>query len=81
MFLCQIHYSLKNYNKAIESFNNVFAYKNNNKGVYAQYKLGLCYLNIKNTDSAIDAFRKVISNYPNQSDLVRKSQNFIEKYR
>ena len=80
-WLGEIHYSLKNYNKAIESFNSVFAYKNNNKGVYAQYKLGLCYLNVKNTNSAIDAFRKVIANYPNQTDLVRKSQSFIEKYR
>ena len=80
-WLGEIHYSLKNYNKAIESFNSVFAYKNNNKGVYAQYKLGLCYLNVKNTDSAIDAFRKVIANHPNQTDLVRKSQSFIAKYR
>ena len=80
-WLGEIHYSLKNYNQAINSFNNVFAYKNNNKGVYAQYKLGLCYLRIKDTDSAVDAFRKVVTNYPTQTDLVRKSKNFIEKYK
>ena len=79
-WLGEIHYSLKNYNQAINSFNNVFAYKNNNKGVYAQYKLGLSYLRIKDTNSAVDAFRKVVTNYPAQTDLVRKSKSFIEKY-
>ena len=80
-WLGEIHYSLKNYNQAINSFNNVFAYKNNNKGVYAQYKLGLSYLRIKDTSNAVDAFRKVIQNYPNQTDLVKKSKGFIEKYK
>ena len=65
---------------AIDAFNKVFNYKDNNKGAYAQYKLGLCYLNINNTNKAVDAFKKVISDYNDQAELVKKSEQFISKY-
>ena len=76
----EIYYSMKDYNQAIDAFNAVFNYKENNKGAYAYYKLGLCYLNVGNTDKAVESFNKVVSDYSNQSDLVKKSEQFISKY-
>ena len=76
----EIYYSMKDYNQAIDAFNAVFNYKENNKGAYAYYKLGLCYLNVDNTDKAVESFNKVVSDYSNQSDLVKKSEQFISKY-
>jgi len=77
----EIHYSTKNYSQAITAFNKVFSYQENNKAAYAQYKLGLCYLNINDTTKAVDAFTKVINQYNSQADLVKKSEQFISKYK
>ena len=76
----EIYYSMKDYLKAIDAFNDVFNYKDNNKGAYARYKLGLCYLNIGDTSKAVESFRKVVSDYSDQGDLVKKSEQFISKY-
>ena len=77
----EIYYATRDFRNAIEAFNKVFNFEDNNKKSYAQYKLGLCYLNIKENQDAVAAFQKVIDNYPKQSDLVRKSKYFIQKYK
>ena len=77
----EIHYATRDFRSAIEAFNKVFNFEDNNKKSYAQYKLGLCYLNIKENQDAVSAFQKVVDNYPKQSDLVRKSKKFIQKYK
>ena len=76
----EIYYSMKDYSKAINAFNKVFDYKDNNKGAYAHYKLGLCYLNLGETNEAVDSFSKVVNDYSDQNDLVQKSKQFINKY-
>ena len=76
----EIHYSMKDYSKAIEAFKKVFNYEDNNKGAYAHYKLGLCYLNIDDINKALDSFSKVVNDYNDQNDLVQKSKQFINKY-
>ena len=77
----EIYYATRDFRNAIEAFNKVFNFEDNNKKSYAQYKLGLCYLNIKENQDAVSAFQKVVDNYPKQSDLVRKSKKFIQKYK
>ena len=76
----ETYYSMKDYTKAIDAFNKVFDYKDNNKGAYAHYKLGLCYLNLGQTDDAVASFSKVVNDYSDQNDLVQKSKQFINKY-
>ena len=76
----ETYYSMKDYTKAIDAFNKVFDYKDNNKGAYAHYKLGLCYLNLGQTDDAIASFSNVVNDYSDQNDLVQKSKQFINKY-
>ncbi len=77
----EIYYATRDFRNAIDAFDKVFRYEENNKNSYAQYKLGLCYLNINDKKEAVNAFQKVVDNYPKQSDLVRKSKNFIQKYK
>ena len=77
----EIYYATRDFRNAINAFNEVFKYEDNNKNSYSQYKLGLCYLNINEKQNAVNAFQKVVDNYPKQSDLVRKSKNFIQKYK
>ena len=77
----EIYYATRDFRNAIDAFDKVFRYEENNKNSYAQYKLGLCYLNINDKKEAINAFQKVVDNYPKQSDLVRKSKKFIQKYK
>ena len=38
------------------------------------------YRNINEANKAVDAFTKVVNNYNNQADLVKKSEQFIKKY-
>ena len=77
----EIYYATRDFNSAIEAFSKVFNYEDNNKKSYSQYKLGLCYLNINQKQKAVEAFQKVVNNYSKQSDLARKSQKFINKYK
>ena len=77
----EIYYATRDFSDAIEAFSKVFNYEDNNKKSYSQYKLGLCYLNINEKQKAVKAFQKVVDNYSKQSDLVRKSQKFINKYK
>ena len=77
----EIYYATRDFRSAIDAFDKVFRYEENNKNSYAQYKLGLCYLNINDKKEAVNAFQKVVDNYPKQSDLVRKSKKFIQKYK
>ena len=77
----EIYYATRDFRNAIDAFNQVFKFEDNNKNSYSQYKLGLCYLNVNEKQNAVNAFQKVVDNYPKQSDLVRKSKNFIQKYK
>ena len=77
----EIYYATRDFRNAIDAFEKVFKFEDNNKKSYAQYKLGLCHLNINEEQEAINAFQKVVDNYPKQSDLVRKSKKFIQKYK
>lgn len=45
----------------------------------AQYRLGLCYLKKKQADAAAESFRKVVSLYPEQQDLVAQAQRDLER--
>ena len=77
----EIYYATRDFRNAIDAFNQVFKFEDNNKNSYSQYKLGLCYLNVNEKQNAVNAFQKVVDNYPKQSDLVRKSKKFIQKYK
>lgn len=45
----------------------------------AQYRLGLCEMKKKQNDAAIESFRKVVSLYPDQKDVVAKAQEKLNE--
>ena len=45
----------------------------------AQFKMGLCYMNIGKIDEAIIEFEKLLNSYPNSEYYVR-AKNYINQY-
>ena len=74
----EVYYSLKNYKRSINEFENVFSFPGTNKADDAQYKLGLCYINIGNKVKAAEEFKRLIEYYPN-SEYFKKSQQYINQ--
>ncbi len=75
----EIYYALINYEKSINEFRKVFSFSDTNKGDDAQFKIGLCYMNIGKIDEAIIEFKKLINSYPNSEYYVR-AKNYINQY-
>ena len=74
----EVYYSLKNYKRSINEFENVFSFPGTNKADDAQYKLGLCYINIGNKVKAAEEFKRLVEYYPN-SEYFKKSQQYINQ--
>lgn len=77
----EIYYIEKNYNLAINEYQKVVGLGDNNKTPYADYKIALCHVNLNEIDKALKQFQDIISTYPHETDLVSKSQKYIERYR
>ena len=72
----QIYFLKNDYLSAIDEFNKVLNYKNNNKNVDAIYKIGLCFMKLNNNEKAINSFETIITNYP-KSKYFNKSNEFL----
>ena len=75
----EIYYDQKEFMKALSSFQQVLAFPGANKSDHAQFKIGLCYINLGDTDKAVDAFKLHMINYPS-SDQYNSSKKYVEKY-
>ena len=77
----EIYYIEKNYNLAINEYQKVVGLGDNNKTPYADYKIALCHVNLNEIDEAIEIFQDIILKYSHETDLVSKSQKYIERYK
>jgi len=75
----EVYYSLKEYNRSIKEFEKVFTFPGTNKADAAQFKLGLCYVNIGQIENAKKEFEILLEFYPN-SEYFKRSQEYIKKY-
>ena len=75
----EIYYALNDYEKSIREFEKVFSFSRTNKGDDAQFKMGLCHMNIGQIDEAIIEFNKLLNLYPNSEYYVR-AKNYINQY-
>ena len=75
----EIYYALKDFRRAIKEFEKVFTFPGTNKADDAQFKLGLCYVNIGETDKAKSEFESLLEFYPN-SEYYKKAQKNLQKY-
>ena len=80
-WIAQIFYIQKQYNLAIDEYKKVLLIGDKNKAPDAEYKIALSYFSLGMMNEAMNQFDAIITNYPNNIDLVKKSQKYIERYR
>lgn len=72
------HYALRQYKKAIIDFEKVFTFPRSNKNPDAQFKLGLCYVRLGDTEKARDEFQRLVDVYP-ESDYVSRAKTHLSE--
>ena len=77
----QIYYIQKEYNLAIKEYSKVFELGDKNKAPDTSYKIALSYFNLGMIDKALEHFNIIVSNYPSNIDLVKKSKKYLERYK
>ena len=75
----EIYYSQKDFRRSIKEFEKVFTFPGTNKSDDAQFKLGLCYVNIGQIDKAKQEFENFLDFYPN-SEYYKKGQDYLRQY-
>jgi len=75
----EVYYSLKDFRRSIKEFEKVFTFPGTNKSDDAQFKLGLCYVNVGQIDKAKLEFENLLEFYPN-SEYQKRSQEYLKKY-
>ncbi len=75
----EVYYSLKDFRRSIKEFEKVFTFAGTNKADDAQFKLGLCYINIGELDKAKVEFENLLELYPN-SEYFSRSQELFKQY-
>jgi tol-pal system protein YbgF len=76
----ECNYALGNYRAAILAFEKVFAFSQSNKNDYAQYKLGLCYQKLGDSERAREEFQNLVDNYSNP-ELVGRAEEKLAQLR
>ena len=71
-----IYFLRNDYLSAINEFEKVQNYKNNNKSADSIYKIGLCFVKLNMTKEAINAFETIVFKYP-KSKYFNKSNEFL----
>ncbi|HDP67188.1 MAG TPA: tetratricopeptide repeat protein [Candidatus Marinimicrobia bacterium] len=77
----EAYYYQGRYSEALNEYHKVFGAGNANKEAAAQMRLGYCYFRLNKLDQAVIEFRKVIENYPNASEEIRRSNLVLSKIR
>jgi len=72
-------YYQNRYTDALQSYQKVFGAGDGNKEAAAQMRLGYCYFRLNQLDQATIEFRKVINNYPNAPEEIRRSELVLSK--
>jgi TolA-binding protein len=75
----EVYYSLKEFGRSINEFEKVFTFPGTNKADDAQFKLGLCYVNIGQLDKAKIEFENLLELYPN-SEYFARSKELFKQY-
>ena len=78
-WISQIYYIQREYEVAISEYKKVSVLGDGNKAADADYKIALSYLKLDNIDLAIAQFNKIIIQYPDNANLVKKSKEYIDR--
>ena len=78
-WIAEIYYAQKEYRRSIKEFEKVFTFPGTNKSDDAQFKIGLCYINIGQINKAKQEFENLLEFYPN-SEYLKKTQEYMQQY-
>ena len=74
----EVYYALTDYERSIIEFEKVSTFPDTNKLDDAQFKLGLCYMNINQIDRAEQEFINLLEFYPN-SEYYTRAQDYLKR--
>ena len=74
----EVYYALHDYIRSIKEFEKVDSFQGSNKSDDAQFKMGLCYINLDQIDMARNEFEKLIEFYPN-SEYYKRAQEYLRQ--
>ncbi len=77
-WISEVYYALTDYNRSIKEFEKVFSFPGTNKSDDAQFKIGLCYINIGKIEKAKEEFTNLLEFYPN-SEYYKKAQDYLSQ--
>jgi len=75
----EAHYYQNQYTDALQAYRKVFGAGDGNKEAAAQMRLGYCYFRLNQLEQAVIEFRKVINNYPDAPEEIRRSELVLSK--
>ena len=74
----EVYYALTDYIRSIKEFEKVFSFSGTNKSDDAQFKMGLCYMNIGQIEKAKKEFTNLLEFYPN-SEYFKRAQDYLSQ--
>ena len=74
----EVYYALNDYRRSIKEFEKVSSFPGTNKSDDAQFKMGLCYMNIGQIDRARQEFNHLLDVYPN-SEYYKRAQDYLRQ--
>ena len=75
----EVYYALNDYRRSIKEFEKVFSFAGTNKSDDAQFKMGLCYINIGQNERAKQEFSTLLEFYP-ESEYYKRAQDYLKQY-
>jgi len=75
----EVYYALNDYRRSIKEFEKVASFQGTNKSDDAQFKMGLCYINIGQIDRAREEFNSLLEFHPN-SEYYKRAQDYLQQY-
>lgn len=78
-WIAECFYAQKDYKRSIMELEKVFSFAGTNKADAAQFKIGLCYLNIGDVVHSKAAFQRLVDFYPN-SESASKAKQYLLKF-
>ncbi len=77
-WISEVYYALTDYNRSIKEFEKVSSFPGTNKSDDAQFKMGLCYMNIGQIEKAKKEFTNLLEFYPN-SEYYKRAQDYLSQ--
>ncbi|MDR0304811.1 MAG: tetratricopeptide repeat protein [Chitinispirillales bacterium] len=77
-WIAESYFAQKSYSQALEYYQKIFSFKGSAKEDDAQYRIGICYYLLGESDKSLEEFTKFIQKYP-ASEFISKANETMKK--